>query len=466
MPIKTESDLSPNGRNLWLKALSAIELKNYGYAISLLQNVLRETPEFLHARQLMRKAAIGNTKGKKSFLSGLGGAGLGGFKNAGLVKKDPLAAMDAAEKILETDPGSTAGNRLLKDAAMAAGHPEIAGFALETLSDANPKDLKIMHELAAHYLEHNEPEKSLNAFNRILEIAPADMVAIKGSKDASAKLSMSTGGWETAKDYRDLIKNKEEAELLEQKNRVVRSDEMIESQLAELAPIYEADPSNIEVVRKIAALYEQKGDIPSAISYYQWAGELGKGSDPAIMRKVADLQLRVHEEEIQRIETWLAANGREGEEAEARMKELEKLKTRIAEMRLEEARKRVERNPTDLQLRYELGELLFLTGNYTDAIPELQRARQNPNARIKAINLLGQCMVKKGMFDLAANQFREAAAELGQMDALKKDLIYNLGLTYEKMGQKENYIEAMKKIYEVDFGYRDVAARVEQSYSA
>jgi len=32
------------------------------------------------------------------------------------------------------------------------------------------------------------------------------------------------------------------------------------------------------------------------------------------------------------------------------------------------------------------------------------------------------------------------------------------------MGQKEKSIECMKQIYEVDYGYRDVAARVEGSY--
>ena len=32
MAIQTEKDLSDNARALWLKARSAIELRNYGYA--------------------------------------------------------------------------------------------------------------------------------------------------------------------------------------------------------------------------------------------------------------------------------------------------------------------------------------------------------------------------------------------------------------------------------------------------
>ena len=51
------------------------------------------------------------------------------------------------------------------------------------------------------------------------------------------------------------------------------------------------------------------------------------------------------------------------------------------------------------------------------------------------------------------------------MDAMKKEIVYNLGLVYEQMGDAESYIAAMKQIYEADYGYRDVAERVESSYS-
>jgi tetratricopeptide (TPR) repeat protein len=95
----------------------------------------------------------------------------------------------------------------------------------------------------------------------------------------------------------------------------------------------------------------------------------------------------------------------------------------------------------------------------------LQRARQNPNARLKAMNLLGRCYRELGMLDLAAKQLDEAAQEMVVMDAVKKEIVYNLGLVYEQMGDVGKYIDAMKKIYEADYGYRDVAARVESSYS-
>jgi tetratricopeptide (TPR) repeat protein len=143
---------------------------------------------------------------------------------------------------------------------------------------------------------------------------------------------------------------------------------------------------------------------------------------------------------------------------------MEGFRAQRAELMLQSARARVEQNPTDLQLRFELGDILVQLERWQDAIPELQKARQNPNVRIRAMSLLGQCFTARSMLDLAAKTLTDAAGELATMDSVKKDVIYNLGLVYEQMGDKEKAIDCMKQIYEVDYGYRDVAPRVEGSY--
>jgi len=139
-------------------------------------------------------------------------------------------------------------------------------------------------------------------------------------------------------------------------------------------------------------------------------------------------------------------------------------KKKRAEILLDDARKRLERNPTDLQLRFELGEHLANAGHFREALPELQRARQNPNARLKAMNLLGRCYGELGMLDLAMKQLEEASKEILSMDAMKKEIVYNLGLVYERLGEGAKSLTCMKQIYEADYGYKDVATRVESSY--
>lgn len=40
-----------------------------------------------------------------------------------------------------------------------------------------------------------------------------------------------------------------------------------------------------------------------------------------------------------------------------------------------------------------------------------------------------------------------------------------IGLLYDEQGNKEKSLENLKAIYEVDYGYKDVATRVEAAYS-
>jgi len=466
MAVKTEKDLPENLKAIWLKALSAMQIKNYGYTIQLLQGVLKAVPEFLPGRQLARKAAIARSSTKKSLISGLSSASFSVIKVQSLLKKDPLAALEAIEKILENDPYNQQANFLLRDAAMALNMPETATFALQTAVEGNPKDTKLLHELAKHLMLIGDPFRAVEVYNKILEITPNDLAAIKGSKDASAQASLMKGGWEKEETtYRDLIKDKEEAITLEQKSRVVRSEEMIDQLLRQLHKQLEELPESIDLARRIAELYEQKNDFANAVAWYDYAAQLTGGADLALVRKVGDLRLKQFDAAIKEWENYIASNPGEEEVASARA-QLEQLREQRKQIQLEDAKKRVERNPTDLTFRYELGEIYFATGMVQEAIPELQKARANPNLRNRAMTLLGRCYEAKGLLDLAAKTLSDAISGMLSMDSTKKEALYELAMIYEKMGEKEKSLACLKQIYDVDYNYRDgeVAKRVEGSY--
>ena len=77
---------------------------------------------------------------------------------------------------------------------------------------------------------------------------------------------------------------------------------------------------------------------------------------------------------------------------------------------------------------------------------------------------LARCYDAKNMLDLGVRQLQEAASEIPTLDATKKEVLYVLGNILEKMGRKEEFLDAFKQIYESDYGYKDVATRVESSY--
>ena len=183
-----------------------------------------------------------------------------------------------------------------------------------------------------------------------------------------------------------------------------------------------------------------------------------------MLRKISDLKIKCLEREIAAHEEFLSTYSARDEVYAEKSGQLRAAKVSRAEILIADAQERVARNPTDLQLRFELGENFFNAGRFREAVPELQRARQNPHARLKAMNVLGCCYGELGMLDLAMKQLEEASREILSMDAMKKEIVYNLGLIYERMGELEKSLACMKQIYEVDYGYRDVARRVESSY--
>jgi tetratricopeptide (TPR) repeat protein len=464
MAVKTEKDLSETQRAHWLKAVAAIELRNFGYAISLLQGVLKQEPEFLTGRQLLRRTEVAKVKAAKKSFFNISTAALAVMKAQREVKKNAKRAAEMIEKVLEEEPYNRQANLVLKEAAVAAGWPEVGVFALNTLLEENPSDVKVLHELGRLHHQLGQNDQEVEAYNRITEIDPVDAEAVRLGKDASARASMQTGGWTQAESYRDLIKDKELAVSLEQQGRAALTGESLDQQIAETYARHQAEPQSVDHARRLGALSEQKNDFEHAIAWYQYAVDLTKRSDAGLVRKVSDLKMKRSEHEIAEHEQFLAAHGPDDPLYASKTEALHKAKLERAEVLIQDARTRVERNPTDLQLRFELGEYLVEAGQFREALPELQRARQNPSARLKAMNLLGRCYGELGMLDLATKQLEEAAREILSMDAMKKEIVYNLGLVYEQMGDAEKAIACMKQIYEVDYGYRDVATRVERSY--
>ena len=464
MPVRTEKELDETQRSHWLKAVAAIELRNFGYAISLLQGILKQEPQFLTGRQLLRRTEVTKSKSAKKSFFNISIAPLAVMKAQREIRKDPKHAVQMLEKVLEEEPYNRQANLVLKEAALAAGWPEIAVFALRTLLEENPRDVKVLHELGRLYHELGESDGAVEIYNQITEIDPLDAEAIHLGKDASARASMKSGGWTEAASYRDLIKDKEAAISLEQQSRMRLTGESLDQQIAETYARHKAEPANIDLARRLGALNEQKEDFGAAIGWYQCAADLTKGADAGLIRKVSDLRIKRLERELAVLEEFLSSHGAEHEFYGKKSDELKTTKKNRAEILLDDARKRVERNPTDLQLRFELGEHLMDAERFREAVPELQRARQNPNARLKAMNLLGRCYGELGMLDLAMEQLEEASRENLSMDAMKKEILYNLGLVYERMGKEEKSLNCMKQIYQADYGYRDVAKRVESSY--
>ena len=136
------------------------------------------------------------------------------------------------EEVLESEPYNRQANLLLKEAAVAAGWSEIGVFALKTLLEENPRDVKVLQELGRLYHDLGDHENEVEIYNQLTAIDPLDAQSLRLGKDASARASMKRGGWTQAESYRDLIKDKDEAISLEQQSRIRLTGEALDQQIA------------------------------------------------------------------------------------------------------------------------------------------------------------------------------------------------------------------------------------------
>lgn len=442
----SETQLTPAQADLWNKARQAVEVNNHGYAISLLKALVVQVPGFLQGRETLRACEIRlNPEPKKK--------GLFGGARVSVSKKDPAATMASAEDALESDPFSETANEALFQAANEAGLSDTAAFALETVRTGHPANKKLMHVLANHYIDNELFEKAAAVYHSILEVDPADAVAGKGETACMARASMSKslGADEGKKEAADLGKV--------DKQGMTRQE--MEDRLAALSAQYGLDQQNLAVVRDIAGIYEQMEDWQNAHSFYSYAFSLS-GSDVSLKSKSEDMNAKIRANQLADLERQAAADPGNAE----LQAQLQEARGTISMQIVQDAKQRVEANPTDPQLRFDLGQALFNSGMYTEAIPELQRSRNNPYLRIKAMLMLGKCYEAKSMDDMALRQLDEANRELVIMDATKLEILYLMGSLYEKAGKKDEALECFKQIYDSNYGYRDVAQKVESAYQS
>jgi tetratricopeptide (TPR) repeat protein len=462
MAEKSLNDLPRDLRALHTKGSDALQRDNFDYAIELFNQILAREPAQYEVRKALRTAQIkkaGSGGGFfKKMLSTAGSQPLVAKGHMAL-SKNPAEALHIAEQILNGDPNNAGAHKLVVEAAAALELPRTAVMSLENLVRNSPKDVDVAIKFARALADTGQPGRAEKLLAELYRAAPTNNDLAQALKDLSARTTMDEGGYDALADgsgsYRDILKDKEEAVSLEQEHRQVKTEDVTERLINEYETRLKTEPNNLKMMRSLAELYTQKKQFDKALGYYGQIKSSDVGADASLDRSIADTMVRKFDHEIAQLD----ASAPDFADKSA------KLQAERDGYQLSECQKRAERFPTDLQIRFELGQLYFKAGKVGEAIQEFQKAQGNPHRRIAALNYLSQCFAKRKMFDLATRTLQNALKEKLVFDDEKKELIYNLGCVLEAMGKKDEAIKQFELIYEVDISYRDVAAKVDAFYA-
>jgi len=469
MAEKTVNEISREARLLFTKGSEAVQRENVDYAISLFNQALEKEPAFYEGRKALRAAQFkkAGSSGGGFFKKMLSGAGSSPqiAKAKLALGKNPGEAMAIAEQILNGDPNNSSAHRIIVDAAQALELPGTAALSYETLVKNSPKDRNLAIEFAQALAaagdvtasENNRGEKILMD---LLRDNPNDGDLNQALKNLSARKTMDQGGYGALEkgegSFRDILKNKAEANSLEQQNRVVKTEDTTERLIGEYETRLHTEPNNLKLVRSLAELYTQKKEFEKALELYARIKNSEMGNDPSLETAIVNTTVKRFDHQI------ASLNPLDADHAE----QAARLQAEKFDFQMAEGQKRIEKYPTDLLIRFEMGVLYFQAGKINEAMQEFQKARGNQNKRLAAMGYLAQCYGRKKMFDMAARTLQEVIKEKTGFDDEKKELVYSLGCMLENMGKKEEAIEQFKTIYEMDLGYKDVAAKVDAYYAA
>ncbi len=454
------SELDPRLQQQVAHAKKATDSGNPAYAVPVCTEILKRFPGCYEVRALLRKAqtkGTGPAGGAKGLLGKVTRAPM--FLGCLKRNKDPEQAMIQAEMLLAKDLGNVQAHRQLGEAAEALGLWNTAALAYEGIRAVDPDQASNLKALGQVYLKLGRHAAAIGVGERLMLLNPRDSAGQELVKHASVTHSIQSGGWESEGGFRSKLKDEQTVRELEQASRAQTDQSGLDQLLARAEAALEAWPDDVNLLKEIAGLYQKVGNWQAAIEWIGRARATPMGQvDVSLERLESDYRKSHYEGEVGRLRAAGTAEGTPQAEA------LEQAENDLREFRREEAERLVKRYPHEGTHRFDLGVLLLEDGLLNEAIAQFQQAVRHPKVRVMSLLNLGKAYRAKGFADMAGEQLTLAKAEYEEMDDLKKEIVYELGLAYEAAGSRELAAAEFKALYSVDLMYRDVADKVEQLY--
>ncbi len=431
-------------------ANDALKRRNFSLAVQIYHQVLQIQPDFGDARLALHRALfqkIAQKPPSKVTALLVGGPSLL-IGNVCRLFGRHAAAARAFERYLVHDPMAEGANLKLGTALQRAGLRRSALAVYEAYATAEPRCLEACRSAGALFYETGQVKQALAMYEAALKVDPRDQESLKARKNLAAEGALRSTGIENAQSSRELIKDKEQQRQLERQERLQMSPEEIGQELDTLEPKLQESPDDVKLLRRVARLREMAKDLTGALDLLERVVAL-QPADSEVQSLASDLRIRVQEQMVQKAE-------KRGDEAAAA-----RARKALSEMRVAEARRKVERNPADFGARFELGSSLLGTGETDAAIAELQQAVKDPRKKVEAQFLLGRAFQQKSMPELALGQFDKALQAAGS-GALAKEALYEMGVICSDLGKRDDALRHFTRILEQDIGFRDVARKVEQ----
>ena len=429
----------------------------FDYAIEMYLQGLNFDPEAVDAHQTLRDISL---KRKAS-----GGKALGMFEAMKLKggRGDDKQKMLNAEKLLAYDPGNTDHMLAMMDAAAKYGYYDTVMWIGPILLKANidgKKELSKFQSMKEIYIKLHQWQRATEAAQYALQLKPEDMDLQREVKDLGAQETMRAGNYAGGGSFRDSVRDMEGQQKLMRQDTDVRTEDQMSGLIREAEAELAAEPNEPGKLMKLVDLLAKTEDPERenrAIDLLEEAHQRTKQF--RFRQRQGEIRMR----QLSRMERSLRERVQKNPSDKEMIAEYKQFVREKTQEELNEFTLAADAYPTQLEFQFQMARRMFELGNFGEAIPVFQKARQDPKFRVDATIALGRAFLEAGFADEAVDTFK-AAIDDYQLKGDEKsiEMTYWYARALEEKGEKAIAAKAYSQVAQWNFNYRDTQVRIKK----
>ena len=217
------------------------------------------------------------------------------------------------------------------------------------------------------------------------------------------------------------------------------------------------NPADIEAYLELADVLERDATLEEAKKLLSKALS-ASGNDLKVREHVEDRQLRWTRGRLHLAEKRLAED-----DSPDNRQAVERLRATLLKFEIEVYSARTARYPENVNWKYELAMRLKAAGNHAEAIKQFQDVLQDARRKGAVALELGECFQKIRQYPLALRNYQTAVESLTDRELdLRKRALYRAGVLAAGLEDLDSARKYLSTLAELDFGYRDVAQRLDK----
>ncbi len=455
-PSGSHDKLAQRAHALFQTGNEAALKNNLDYASNMFREALKLEPGNLLYRQALRgvqRRRFQNDPSKVSMLVGARNQPIRLRASSARNKSKWVEAIEHCEDAFAHNPWDVQAAIIASEAAEGLEELVLARWLLESVAAQGSDDVNYLRHLARIYERNEDWERSISCWERLRKISPTDDEAIRKIRGLQASATISRSGLGDAihrVERQEDEKPDLDPDLEKLKSHAQTPEERLRGLIAE-------EPTRVAAYLELADLLKRSNRLDESEKMLARAVKQNPG-DELLIQAHAEVQIA----RLQRAISVQRRKVRDQPDDEDLKARLDQLTTVLDDYEVKEFQRRAECRPEDLSNRYHLGVRLARKGRHDEAIAEFQKARHDPTLQLKALYELGLCFEAKDLPKLAERNYQEA---LKLVDAADQEMTivlhYRLGRAAESQGDLKAAEEHYNEVAATDYGYEDVAQRLE-----